>query len=154
MKNIFKFSVLYVLFLLTLQSCTKSKAEQMNEFVNIYNTSIASSSLNNFSTTTSAEISGENEITIELISKRDNDIENQLLSSSMPDVLEVALEQEPICKDLIATGVQFKIEVIDNNGKIVNSKKLNLSNKTSTSDSLSKNSKEEQLQKMLNASKN
>lgn len=114
-----KYFIVYATVLLILQSCEKSKEVQMQEFVSQYYKSFGILSYTNpYISSTSAEKTAENEITIRfyVIPIKDS-LQGKFFKESLTEMLGVAFADQKSAKKLASKGVSFRIRVLDDAGQ-------------------------------------
>lgn len=114
--------VLLFFILIAFSSCKKSLDHRMVQFVSEYQNAIGPLTRdNNYISSSSAEKSGADEITIRFYLKDQagEDIGLEMIKKSLPQVMAKALNKEKIGQDLVNDGVKFRIRVVDEKGKNV-----------------------------------
>lgn len=136
-------------------SCQKSLDHRMVQFISEYQNAIGPLTRNNnYISSSSAEKSAADEITIRFYLKEQSgeDLGLEMVKKSLPQVIATALNKEKIGQDLINDGVKFRIRIVDEKGKKVfyseTFDKNNIPKETASNFATSKNNDQE-LQQIL-----
>lgn len=115
MKNLF-----FAFFTALLLTACQTKTDKINDFVNIYNRS-SSMMISHTIKSTKAVASGDNEITIEVntSSQPEDEIETQLIKSSLPELIGQAIKSEPKGQELLDSGVKFNLKIYGKDARVI-----------------------------------
>lgn len=104
---------------IVLTAC-QSKNDKINDFVNMYNRS--SSMMNSYMIkSTKATNSGKDEITIEVntASNGEDEMQTELIKSSLPELLGQVIKSQPEGKELLDKGVKFNIKIYGAGARVI-----------------------------------
>lgn len=115
MKNLF-----LAFFTALLLTACQTKTDKINNFVNIYNRS-SSMMISHTIKSTKAVASGDNEITIEVntSSQPEDEMEAQLIKSSLPELIGQAIKSEPKGQELLDSGVKFNLKIYGAGARVI-----------------------------------
>lgn len=115
MKNLF-----LAFFTALLLTACQTKTDKINNFVNIYNRS-SSMMISHTIKSTKAVASGDNEITIEVntSSQPEDEMEAQLIKSSLPELIGQAIKSEPKGQELLNSGVKFNLKIYGAGARVI-----------------------------------
>lgn len=115
MKNL-----LIAFFTALLLTACQTKNDKINDFVNIYNRS-SSMMTSHTIKSSKAVATGPDEITIEVntSSQPEDDMEAQLIKSSLPELIGQAIKSEPKGKELLDSGVKFNLKIYGANARVI-----------------------------------
>lgn len=120
-KNLLKI-ILIILFQLTFTGC-QNTTQKANQFVNSYNAS-SGSITNSVITSTSAKLGENNTIEIRFDSNIPYDAEDKTYSKIFPNMMASMFTSYDETQDLIEEGVVFNVGFYADNGKKINSIKV------------------------------
>ncbi len=100
-------------------SCEKSKDTQIKEFITQYYKSFGKLSYTNPNiSSTSAEKTGENEITIRFyITPIEDSLASKIFKESLPEMVGLAFSEERMTSKLANKGITFKVRVLNDAGQ-------------------------------------
>ncbi|MBW7675024.1 hypothetical protein [Chryseobacterium chendengshani] len=123
MKNI----LIIFLTSLMLVAC-KTKEDKVQDFVKMYNGS-SSMMINQMIRSTSASSTSPDQINIDVnTTYQSNDIESELVSKSLPDLIAQAIKSEKLGKELFESGVKFNLKVYSADSKVIIDKMIDNKN--------------------------
>nr|WP_314497138.1 hypothetical protein [uncultured Chryseobacterium sp.] len=123
MKNLF-----IILFASLMLVACKTKEDKVQDFVKMYNNS-SSMMVNQMIKSTKASSTSAELVNIDVTTTyQSGDMETQLVSKSLPDLIAQAIQSEKIGKELFEEGVKFNLKVHSADSKIIIDKTIDKNN--------------------------
>lgn len=123
MKNVF-----IILFASLMLVACKTKEDKVQDFVKMYNNS-SSMMVNQMIKSTKASSTSAELVNIDVTTTyQSGDMETQLVSKSLPDLIAQAIQSEKIGKELFEEGVKFNLKVHSADSKIIIDKTIDKNN--------------------------
>ncbi|MCX8523096.1 hypothetical protein OF897_04065 [Chryseobacterium formosus] len=111
--------LLFVLMTSMLLMACQSKKDKVQDFVDMYNRSSSMIATNQIKSTKATAVS-ENQVDISLETDYEKgDMESDLVTSALPDLIGQAIRSEKLGKELFESGVQFNIKVYGKNSQVI-----------------------------------
>ncbi len=123
MKNI-----LIIFFTSLMLIACKTKEDKVQDFVKMYNNS-SSMMINQMIKSTNASSTSADLVNIDVTTTyQSGDMESELVSKSLPDLIAQAIKSEKIGKELFDEGVKFNLKVHSADSKIIMDKTIDKNN--------------------------
>ncbi|MCU7615888.1 hypothetical protein NZ698_01650 [Chryseobacterium sp. PBS4-4] len=112
---------------LMLMAC-QTKEDKVQDFVKMYNNS-SSMMINQMIKSTKASSTNADQVNIDVNTNYESDnIESELVSKSLPDLIAQAIKSEKIGKELFESGVKFNLKVYSADSKVIVDKTIDKNN--------------------------
>lgn len=112
---------------LMLMSC-QTKEDKVQDFVKMYNNS-SSMMINQMIKSTKASATNAEQVNIDVNTNYQSDnMESELVSKSLPDLIAQAIKSEKIGKELFESGVKFNLKVYSADSKVLVDKTIDKNN--------------------------
>jgi len=112
---------------LMLMSC-QTKEDKVQDFVKMYNNS-SSMMINQMIKSTKASATNADQVNIDVNTNYQSDnMESELVSKSLPDLIAQAIKSEKIGKELFESGVKFNLKVYSADSKVLVDKTIDKNN--------------------------
>jgi len=110
-----------------LMSC-QTKEDKVQDFVKMYNNS-SSMMINQMIKSTKASATNADQVNIDVNTNYQSDnMESELVSKSLPDLIAQAIKSEKIGKELFESGVKFNLKVYSADSKVLVDKTIDKNN--------------------------
>lgn len=111
---------------LILMAC-QTKEDKVQDFVKLYNNS--SMMINQMIRSTKASATTSDQVNIDVNTNyQSNDLESELVSKSLPDLIGQAIKSEKLGKELFESGVKFNLKVYGADSKVIVDKMIDNKN--------------------------
>ena len=119
LKILFMKKLFTIIFASLMLMACQTKEDKVQDFVKMYNNS-SSMMINQMIKSTKASSTNADQVNIDVNTNyQSNDLESELVSKSLPDLIAQAIKSEKIGKELFESGVKFNLKVYSADSKVI-----------------------------------